>query len=133
MSDLSPADVREFERRLRERRDALREIIRAELLATRREEYLELAGQVHDIGDESIAELLMGVDLAGRARELTEMQDIEAALTRIERGTFGVCTDCHSDVTRERLEVYPTAKRCLICQQRYEQRRNGGKDGSPSL
>jgi RNA polymerase-binding transcription factor DksA len=133
MTDLSPADVRGFEQRLRDRRDALREILRAELLATRREEYLELAGQVHDIGDESIAELLLGVDLAGRERELLEMQDLEAALARVRQGTFGACIACRSDVTRERLEVYPTAKRCLLCQQRYEQTRNGGRDGTPSL
>lgn len=133
MSDLTSAEVRHFERRLREQRDALREIIRAELIATRREEFIDLAGQVHDIGDESMAELLIGVNLAGRGRELEEMQDLEAALQRIQQGTFGVCTDCRGDVTRERIEVYPTAKRCLLCQQRYEQTRNGGRDGTPSL
>lgn len=133
MSDLTPNDIRRFEIRLRDRRDGLREILRAELVATRRDEYIELAGQVHDIGDESMAELLIGVNLAGRGRELEEMQDIEAALLRIQQGTFGTCTDCRSDVTRERIEVYPTAKRCLLCQQRYEQTRNGGRDGTPSL
>jgi RNA polymerase-binding transcription factor len=133
MSDLTPADVRRFEQQLRARRESLREILHAELVATRRDEYLELAGQVHDIGDESVAELLMGVDIAGRERELQEMHDIETALARLGQGNYGTCTDCRSDVTRERLEVYATAKRCLLCQQAYEQKRHGGRDHTPSL
>ena len=132
MSNLTPADVRRFDQRLRTRREALREILHDELIATRREEYLDLAGQVHDIGDESVAELLLGVDLAARARELEEMQDVEAALGRITGDRFGICTDCGEAIALERLEIYPTAKRCIRCQTRHEQSR-GGRDQTPSL
>lgn len=133
MSELSDKDLKQFEQRFLARRDALRRIIHDELLATQREEFVELAGQVHDSGDESIAELLMGIDLAGRQRELEEMQDIEAALERIAAGTFGECTDCAEGIGRSRLDAYPTAKRCLRCQNQYETRRRGGRDATPSL
>ncbi len=133
MPSLSPTEFRHFEQRLRERREVLREILRAELMATRRAEYLELAGQVHDVGDESVAELLLGVDLSARQRELDEMRDVEAALERIKGDRFGICTDCEEAIALERLEIYPTAKRCIRCQARYEQRRRGGGDPTPSL
>jgi RNA polymerase-binding transcription factor DksA len=133
MPSLSPTEFRRFEQRLRERREVLREILRAELMATRRQEYLELAGQVHDIGDESVAELLLGVDLSARQRELDEMRDVEAALERIKGDRFGICTNCEEVIARERLEIYPTAKRCIRCQARHEQRCRGGGDPTPSL
>lgn len=133
MPNLNPTEFRRFEQRLRERREALREILRAELMATRRQEYLELAGQVHDLGDESVAELLLGVDLSTRQRELDEMRDVEAALERIKQGTFGICADCNEAIALERLEIFPTAKRCIRCQARREQRRRGGADPTPSL
>ncbi len=133
MSELSDKDLKQFEQRFVARRDELRRIIHDELLATQREEFVELAGQVHDSGDESIAELLIGIDLAGRQRELEEMQDVEAALERIAAGSFGECMDCGDDINRSRLDAYPTAKRCLRCQTRYETAQRGGRDATPSL
>jgi RNA polymerase-binding protein DksA len=133
MADLTPRDVQQFAARFQQRRNELRELIRQALLDTRREEFVELAGQVHDAGDESIAELLLGLDLSGRQRELEEMQDIDGALARIREDRFGVCADCGDRIPRERLDVYPTAKRCLICQQKLETARRGGRDATPSL
>jgi len=133
MADLTPADVRHFEKQLRARRETLSEVLRAELVATRREGYLDIAGQVQDVGDESIATLLMGIDLSGRERELEEMHDLEGALERIAQGSFGICIECRSPIDRERLDAYPTGKRCIFCQQRHEQEKNRGRDGTPSL
>lgn len=133
MSELSDKDLKHFEQRFLARRDELRRIIHDELLATQREEFVELAGQVHDSGDESIAELLIGIDLASRQRELEEMQDVEAALERITAGSFGECMDCGDDINRSRLDAYPTAKRCLRCQTHYETTQRAGRDATPSL
>lgn len=132
MAGLSDKLLQHFEQRLAHRREELREIIRQELASTQREDYTELAGMVHDAGDESFAELLRGVNLTNRARELEEMQDVEAALERIKNGVYGTCVDCGDDIGQDRLEAYPTAKRCIACQNRRENRR-GGRDATPSL
>lgn len=132
MAGLSDKLLQHFEQRLARRREELREIIRQELASTQREDYTELAGMVHDAGDESFAELLRGVNLTNRARELEEMQDVEAALERIKNGVYGSCVDCGDDIAQDRLEAYPTAKRCITCQTRRENRR-GGRDATPSL
>jgi len=132
MAGLSDKLLQHFEQRLTLRREELREIIRQELASTQREDYTELAGMVHDAGDESFAELLRGVNLTNRARELEEMQDVEAALERIKNGVYGTCADCGDAISQDRLEAYPTAKRCIACQNRRENRR-GGRDATPSL
>jgi DnaK suppressor protein len=39
--------------------------------------------------------------------------EIEAALERIEGGTFGVCVTCGKPIASERLEAVPYAARCI--------------------
>lgn len=132
MPELSEKQLQQLQQRLRNRREELREIIHRELANASREDYTELAGMVHDAGDESFAELLRGINLTTRARELDEIRDVEAALERIRNGTYGRCLDCGDAITYERLDAYPTAKRCITCQSRHENRR-GGRDPTPSL
>ena len=48
------------------------------------------------------------------------MRDIETALQRIKNGGYGTCIDCGEEVTFPRLMAYPTAKRCIICQEQRE-------------
>ena len=47
--------------------------------------------------------------------ELTELKQINAALGRVEDGTFGVCVNCGEDISAERLKVIPHAARCRNC------------------
>ena len=44
-----------------------------------------------------------------------EIKDLEDALTRIDRGTFGICGLCGKEIPRERLEYQLTAETCVAC------------------
>lgn len=55
--------------------------------------------------------------------ETAELGDIEAALERIQAGSYGQCTDCGVTIPPARLNAYPTAKRCIDCQALAEQHR----------
>ena len=132
MPELSEKQLQQFEQRLRNRREELREIIHRELANSKQEDFTELAGMVHDAGDESFAELLRGINIATRTRELEEIRDVEASLERIKNGIYGTCIECNDKIALDRLDAYPTAKRCINCQSRHENRR-GGRDATPSL
>ncbi len=43
------------------------------------------------------------------------IQDIRAALVRIEEGSYGSCSECGEAINPERLEVLPEAVLCLSC------------------
>jgi DnaK suppressor protein len=43
------------------------------------------------------------------------LADVEAALGRLEEGTYGRCAVCGRPIPAERLEVRPTATRCVGC------------------
>lgn len=46
---------------------------------------------------------------------LEEIADIEAALKRIELGTYGECTTCGKEISPARLAAVPTAAQCIDC------------------
>lgn len=81
------------------------------------------APAVHDAQDESYAEEREEEWLAGMHHERLELADIEQALARLHGETYGVCIDCDAPIGYARLEAYPTAKRCLSCQEKHERQR----------
>jgi DnaK suppressor protein len=113
----------ELDQQLRARFDFLKKEIREELLRSEDERYTELAGRVHDSGDEAVADLLADVSLAVIDQHIHEIQDLEAALQRMQTASYGVCIDCDNDIAYRRLRAYPTAKRCRDCQVAYERSR----------
>ena len=62
-------------------------------------------------------------EFAMNEHETAELGDIEAALERLDAGTYGQCTDCGVTIPPERLNAYLTAKRCIDCQTLAEQHR----------
>lgn len=57
-----------------------------------------------------------------RARLIARRRGIEAALARLDDGTFGRCA-CGSEISPARLRVFPDASLCVPCQSGEEARR----------
>ena len=47
---------------------------------------------------------------------------IDAALKRIDEGTYGTCTRCGRPISEERLEALPYAELCIDCKREVERR-----------
>ncbi len=52
---------------------------------------------------------------ATRQNRTTEIQAIKNTLLRLEEGKYGYCEDCGEDIPAKRLELTPTAVRCVSC------------------
>ena len=122
---LTARQLKELKATLEERNRALREEVLEELMASDNEHYIDLAGQVHDLEEESVADLLIDLDLAIIDMHVKEIRDIEAALLRVNTGAYGVCIECDDDMEVDRLRAFPTATRCLLCQENYERNHAG--------
>jgi RNA polymerase-binding transcription factor DksA len=48
----------------------------------------------------------------------TRLADVEAALIRVEDGSYAVCESCGGPIAAERLEARPTARTCIRCASR---------------
>jgi len=44
-----------------------------------------------------------------------EITQIDEALSRIEKGTYGICAECGEKIPKARLEALPTAALCISC------------------
>ena len=118
---LSANQVSELGERLDARYRLLLEEVRDEFEHGENQQYAELIGRVPaDIGDQSVADALADLNVAIVDRHIEELRDIEAAKARIANGTFATCIVCSEDIGFERLLAYPTAKRCIRCQQQRE-------------
>jgi DnaK suppressor protein len=88
---------------------------------TRREEKISqhLQGQdgrlEADFGDianfVAADEVLEGLEDAA----LKEIQEIRAALERLESGAYGVCVSCGSPIAPRRLAILPHTQHCITC------------------
>ncbi len=113
---LSPAVLERFARALEERRLAIRHAAEA----------------FHDeaeaaIGSADVSDLLDADEPAGGGGEDSlslavladeRAADIDEALDRIARGTFGFCDECHRRIPLKRLRALPTVRLCIDCKRR---------------
>lgn len=54
--------------------------------------------------------------LAGQLRDA--LNEVEAAIARLDNGTYGMCERCHQPIAPARLEAKPAARRCIACASR---------------
>jgi DnaK suppressor protein len=62
-------------------------------------------------------------DLALRDHNRTHLAAIDAALARLDGGTYGECTSCHRPIAPERLEALPWTALCIDCSRTATRRR----------
>ena len=55
-----------------------------------------------------------------KVHEENILVDIKDALGRIDKGIYGICAHCGTEIPKERLEVNPYAKMCIKCQESLE-------------
>lgn len=54
------------------------------------------------------------------AQDQERLDQVHAALQRIDEGTYGICTRCGGEINPERLNALPYAEHCVRCQRRDE-------------
>ena len=58
------------------------------------------------------------LEVTTRVTAITQasVDEIDAALARLDRGTYGACLACGRDIPAERLDALPAATHCVACQ-----------------
>jgi RNA polymerase-binding protein DksA len=72
------------------------------------------------LGETATATLDREIDYSLEENSEHVLQEIEAALRRIEDGTFGICETCGQPISEERLEAIPYATQCIDCRRKGE-------------
>lgn len=92
-------------------------------VAKRRKDSAEfLAGNVPDSAELAAADVALDIDRSEIDRDMTELEAVDAALARIDLGSYGSCVDCGRGIEAARLATAPEAPRCFACQELAEKR-----------
>lgn len=132
MGILDCAQLDSLKQRLRQRREQLLGNLIKQLRESGDKDFEALAGEVHDSGDEAVASMLGSLSAIAAEQETRELAEVEAALERIARDNYGICSACGEPIAVERLEASPAATCCIDCQQKAEGP-GGGRDQTPTL
>lgn len=116
MNGLPASEVEHLRKRLRDEHAQLRREVKDELARSEQGRYLDLAGRVHDRGDEAVADLLEDLEIAALDRHVHRVRLVEAAMVAIDQGRYGLCRACGAQIGSARLEAEPAAERCITCQ-----------------
>jgi DnaK suppressor protein len=109
------AELKEYEVRLLELGKRLgREI---EGLEQEIREGQEAQGDLARLGTNADRDLeFLEVEEAMERNQVGLLNAVEAALARVERGTYGQCARCGHEISRARLAAIPYATLCYPCQ-----------------
>ena len=110
---MNPAESAKYRERLLSLRDQLRQDIQASI------EAIEEEG--HPPGEDT-KEPSEGLDkeLVLEQNEETLYHAVNAALQRIEEGTYGQCAACGKEIPAERLDALPYTAYCIECERQQE-------------
>lgn len=79
----------------------------------------------HHPGDIGTDEESKETDYILIERNLSKLKKINAALDRIDNGTYGVCEDTGKKISKERLEAIPYARLSMEAQKKYDDENPG--------
>jgi RNA polymerase-binding protein DksA len=117
MAELTNAQLEKLKAKLLERQRVLTQEVREKREQAAAEGNEEAVG---DAGDESVLRMITDLDITEAGRDVEELRDIDAALRRMEDGSYGTCDECGQEIGFPRLEVQPTATRCIVDQEKFE-------------
>jgi DnaK suppressor protein len=115
-----------------------RDYFRAKLLAWREDilkeaketlQHLQDENQNHpDLADRASSETDRAIELRARDRQRKLIAKIDAALQRIDDGTYGYCEETGEPISLKRLEARPIATLSVEAQERHERRERVYRD-----
>lgn len=115
-------DTERFKQRLladRERAQGALDYLHEENPGSMEDETQEIPSDNHP-GDVATITFDREIDYTLEENEERLLAEIDAALERIEEGTFGICQTCSKPIGTERLEAVPYTTHCIDCKRKEE-------------
>jgi len=113
---MEKAQLTKFETILKNKREELR---RSQAQEERAEDY----DFGRDEGDRANFSQTKEMAFRQKAQERGLLMMVEAAISRIDDGSFGSCLHCGQEITIARLNAVPWSRYCITCQELIMERR----------
>ncbi len=78
---------------------------------------------VKDLGDIASSDIDVRTLEALSSQDTKRLNKVEAALSRLENGKYGVCAQCSKKISKARLSAIPYAVLCINCKSASEKKK----------
>lgn len=120
MANLTQKQIEQLRKKLIDRQRMLVSEVREKREQAAAEGNEDAIGVVGDAGDESVLRMTTDLDIQEAGRDMEELNAIDAALRRMDDGSYGTCEECGQEIGYGRLDAQPTAMRCITDQEKFE-------------
>jgi RNA polymerase-binding transcription factor len=110
---MKKADLKRFRSILEEKRDSV-------VSSTGKKTHWEnMENTRHgDFVDQASDDNEVHVNIRLRQTDAKLLRAIEAAISRIENGSYGICTNCEAEISLARLNAVPWTSVCIVCKEK---------------
>ncbi|WP_415230911.1 TraR/DksA family transcriptional regulator [Psychromonas sp.] len=123
MEHIDDTKLKIFQTQLLSSLEKLRNDVSDMLLSSSHVGHKLAAKQLQKLSNDQLVELTSKLDISSLAHKTNEIKSIDASLNDIELGLYGICSDCEAEIAIQRLETDVTAKRCVICEKKYQKQK----------
>ena len=102
--------------------DEIKHISEDTLKKTQKDASGDISGYTYHMADVATDSYDREFSLGLASNERKLLYELEDAVKKIEDGTFGICEECKTLITRTRLKAVPYARLCVKCQEKQEKR-----------
>jgi DnaK suppressor protein len=74
-----------------------------------------------DMADQASGNNEVHIQLKLKQTDAKILRNIEEALVRIDKGTYGICRECGERIAEARLNAIPWARLCIKCKEKEKQ------------
>ena len=123
---LTQAELVAFKKLVLKRKDAILDeinhIAEDTLKKSQKEASGDISGYTYHMADVATDTYDREFSLVLASNERKLLLELDDALKKIEEGTFGICENCKSLISKNRLKAVPYARMCVKCQEKREKR-----------
>lgn len=113
---------KEFEKIYKELQEEKVEILNR-LMKDRSNYYENLKNEGGDLADEAMESIEREIIYDLSIAEKKELEEINNAIKKLDKGTYGKCEACGFEIPLDRLKVKPYAKFCTKCREADERKK----------
>ncbi len=115
---MNKKEKEKYQKRLVEKKKEIVDVLNEVYNETKKAENMGIAMDIADKAESSYTKEFL-LNLSNTERK--QLQLIDAALGRIEKGNYGICQTCQVQIGKKRLDAVPWAPNCIDCQQKAEE------------
>jgi len=102
--------------------DEIKHISQDTLKTSQKDAAGDISGYTYHMADVATDTYDREFSLGLASNERQSLYELDEASKKIEEGTFGICEECKSLISKTRLKVVPFARLCVKCQEKKEKR-----------